>query len=402
MEHTKFSAPQDMEVGPDGRLYVLEYGSGWFTKNPDAGISRIDFNSGNRPPKIAGLRVDKETGVLPFKVTASVEAKDPETKDLTYIWDFGNGTKKETQEPVADVTYTAPGDYGISVTVSDDEKAASKSEVITVYAGNETPEVDINVEDNQSIYFPGKPLAYQVNVKDDAAGSAQPAGLQVIADFVEGRDKAAVPPGHLSVSETMMGRSIMLSLDCKACHQETAKSVGPAYVQVAEKYRKDKNAIPYLVDKIKKGGAGVWGEVAMSAHPDVPEKDLEQIAKWIMSLGNAQAKKSSLPPSGSISPSASEKRTLYLTATYTDEGAAGIKPLTGKQTLVLKSNLYTMREARQVQGFTRKDTAGTRLLELSTAQGSFLLDSIDVKGLSAAELKLTASRIVSTGYRSNR
>lgn len=43
MEHTVFNAPIDMEMGPDGRLYILEYGKGWFSKNPDAGISRIDF-----------------------------------------------------------------------------------------------------------------------------------------------------------------------------------------------------------------------------------------------------------------------------------------------------------------------------------------------------------------------
>ena len=43
-----------MEVGPDGKLYCLEYGTGWFTKNPDAGLSRIDYNGGNRPPMISG------------------------------------------------------------------------------------------------------------------------------------------------------------------------------------------------------------------------------------------------------------------------------------------------------------------------------------------------------------
>lgn len=44
MEHAKFAAPVDMELGPDGRLYILEYGTGWFSKNKDAGLSRIDFD----------------------------------------------------------------------------------------------------------------------------------------------------------------------------------------------------------------------------------------------------------------------------------------------------------------------------------------------------------------------
>ena len=42
MPKVKFAAPIDMEMGPDGRLYVLEYGTGWFTKNKDSGLSRID------------------------------------------------------------------------------------------------------------------------------------------------------------------------------------------------------------------------------------------------------------------------------------------------------------------------------------------------------------------------
>jgi glucose/arabinose dehydrogenase len=43
MEHSKFHSAIDIEVGPDGRFYVLEYGTGWFSKNPDAGLVRIDY-----------------------------------------------------------------------------------------------------------------------------------------------------------------------------------------------------------------------------------------------------------------------------------------------------------------------------------------------------------------------
>ena len=43
MEHTPNKAAIDMELGPDGRIYLLEYGKGWFAKNPDAGLSRIDY-----------------------------------------------------------------------------------------------------------------------------------------------------------------------------------------------------------------------------------------------------------------------------------------------------------------------------------------------------------------------
>jgi len=50
MEHAGFAAPIDLEVGLDGRLYVLEYGIGWFRTNPDAGLSRIELRASARTP----------------------------------------------------------------------------------------------------------------------------------------------------------------------------------------------------------------------------------------------------------------------------------------------------------------------------------------------------------------
>ena len=70
MASTKLAAVIDMEVGPDGKIYMLEYGSGWFSKNPDAGLSRIDYIAGNRPANIAGITTDKTSGALPFKVNS--------------------------------------------------------------------------------------------------------------------------------------------------------------------------------------------------------------------------------------------------------------------------------------------------------------------------------------------
>jgi hypothetical protein len=42
MDSTTFAHPIDLELGPDGALYLLEYGTGWFAKNPDAGLSRLE------------------------------------------------------------------------------------------------------------------------------------------------------------------------------------------------------------------------------------------------------------------------------------------------------------------------------------------------------------------------
>ncbi|MEJ7739815.1 MAG: ThuA domain-containing protein [Chitinophagaceae bacterium] len=400
MEHTRFAAPIDMEVGPDGKLYVLEYGKGWFSKNPDAGISRIDFNSGNRAPKIAGLTVDKTSGSLPFKIRATVKADDPEKDKLKYAWSLGNGITKETTEPTVEFTYDKTGDYAISVEVSDDKKASSKSATVAVYAGNEEPMVDIQLTGNKSFYFPGSPVKYNVMVQDkDDPSSTDLSNLRVMADYVEGVDKAAVPPGHLSVTETEIGKNLMLSSDCKACHQTSEKSVGPAYTQVAVKYKKDPKASAYLVDKIKKGGAGVWGEVAMPAHPDLPNGDVQQIVKWILSLSNEGEKKSSLPAAGAVKPGAGNKGFLYLTASYTDKGGAGGgKPLTAKKTLVFRNSLFSMKEVKNARGFTSFDSAGTSYLVTPKGEGSFVLDSIDLSGISEVALSVLSNKPIQYGY----
>ncbi|MEO6221429.1 MAG: ThuA domain-containing protein, partial [Ginsengibacter sp.] len=163
MEHTRFSNPIDMEMGPDGKLYVLEYGTGWFSKNPDAGLSRIDYLPGNRPPSVGDIIIQKTSGNLPFRFNAKVEASDPENDALTYVWTIGT-IKQETKTPELNYTIKTAGEYLTSVEVMDDKKASSKSNEVNIYSGNERPLVDIILDGNQSFYFRGKPVRYKVNV----------------------------------------------------------------------------------------------------------------------------------------------------------------------------------------------------------------------------------------------
>jgi len=196
-----------MEMGPDGKIYLLEYGSGWFTQNPDAGLSRIDYNAGNIAPKVTDLRIDKTSGVLPYTVKATVAAKDAEKESMTYIWDFGNGQKKETSTPDVSYTYNTPGDFKISVSVKDKEGAVTKSPEIVLYAGNEEPKVAIQLTGgNKSFYIPGKPINYAVSVRDNDTAKIDPANMFVSVDYVEGFDKAGSTMGHQQGSATVSGK----------------------------------------------------------------------------------------------------------------------------------------------------------------------------------------------------
>ena len=72
---------------------------------------------------------------------------------------------------------------------------------------------------------------------------------------------------------------------CLACHSVDKKVLGPAYKDVAAKYKGDKTAEAKLVAKVKAGGSGVWGPMPMPANsPQVKDADITAIVQWILSL----------------------------------------------------------------------------------------------------------------------
>ncbi|HSH97876.1 MAG: c-type cytochrome [Methylophilaceae bacterium] len=72
---------------------------------------------------------------------------------------------------------------------------------------------------------------------------------------------------------------------CLACHSVANKIVGPAYKDVAAKYRGDKTAEAKLIAKVKAGGSGVWGPIPMPANsPHVKDEDIKTIVQWVLTL----------------------------------------------------------------------------------------------------------------------
>ena len=69
---------------------------------------------------------------------------------------------------------------------------------------------------------------------------------------------------------------------CTSCHALDRKLVGPAFQEVAEKYRGNQNAEAVLMAKVRSGGAGVWGPLAMPPNGSVPDEDLRQMIRTIL------------------------------------------------------------------------------------------------------------------------
>ncbi|MDO8305233.1 c-type cytochrome [Herminiimonas sp.] len=72
--------------------------------------------------------------------------------------------------------------------------------------------------------------------------------------------------------------------NCMACHSVTNKVLGPAFKDVGAKYAGQKGAEDKLVQKVLKGGSGVWGTVPMPANAQLNEADARTLVKWVLSL----------------------------------------------------------------------------------------------------------------------
>jgi cytochrome c len=84
-------------------------------------------------------------------------------------------------------------------------------------------------------------------------------------------------------ADAAKAKQLAQKYNCLACHAEDKKLVGPAYKEVAKKYKGDAGAEAKLVAKVKSGGGGVWGSIPMPPN-NVPESDIKTIVEWVLSL----------------------------------------------------------------------------------------------------------------------
>ena len=87
-----------------------------------------------------------------------------------------------------------------------------------------------------------------------------------------------------AVASAQSGEDLIKKNGCTACHAVDKKVIGPAYNDVATKYKGDAKAPAYLQNKIKQGGSGVWGPVPMPPNTQVSDNDIKAIVTWILAL----------------------------------------------------------------------------------------------------------------------
>ncbi len=130
----ELNSPIDMHFGPDGAMYLVEWGTGFTNANPDARILKISFkgkkgNNNNAPQ--AKISVSIDNGFAPLSVDfTGDESSDPDESDqLTYSWDFNNDGTEDANTPNATFVYENEGEYIATLTVSDQDSLTSTTQV---------------------------------------------------------------------------------------------------------------------------------------------------------------------------------------------------------------------------------------------------------------------------------
>lgn len=381
-----FRRPIDLAFGNDGVMYMLEYGSVYGADNEDARLVKIEYNTGNRAPIARASVVDSAASALassrafltsdnrnaptfreaigqaPLRVRFSGRGTDFDDNDrITYEWLFDGKTVGATK-PMATYTYTQPGVYKAILKVTD-QTGLVGTDTIMVKVGNAKPEITVNTPGNKSFFWPNKPFTYKVNVSDKENPAVDPKKINVYYSYNPQPATLTNEPqlGHqveTSVEVDLPGKVLVAGSDCRACHTIDKVSVGPTFTAVAQRYKGQSGSLSLLAKKIIEGGGGSWSkDHVMSAHPQISAQDAQEMVKYIFSLTDEKKARAVLPAEGALTlkdHKADEPRGQYtFLATYTDEGANGIEPLTSTELITLRNANVQAVYADAIAGFPR-------------------------------------------------
>lgn len=402
MPDMELSKPIELEFGPDGALYILEYGNQYFMNNPDARLVRLEFARSNRPPN-ARLQADQLAGSVPHTVHFSAaESFDYDAQDsLRYLWSFTGAGVVQAEGPEVAYTFMENGQFTPTVRVVD-SKGAEATASVQVEIGNTPPRVVVNSRSNRSFFFDDQARwDYQVEItdKEDQAGGGIESERAIVnytyvpdAKYLQElrTGKASLPDGPLQHLE---GARLIQGSDCSTCHHETQNNIGPAFRRIAERYTASDGQVATLATKVISGGNGNWGEAMMSGHPQILPADAQKMVRYILALGNVDRK----PLQGEVTLSQHQadgqqtgsKGGYVLTAAYRDNGYKQARPVTTRLVSILRHPQVEAETADAIHLGEVPTTGSGAYGRVNLKANSYLsFKGIDLDGIHQLELQL--------------
>jgi glucose/arabinose dehydrogenase len=195
----------DTAFGPDGALYVLDYGTGWGSGNAESALYRIEYNpAGNQAP-VARASADRTSGTAPLTVNlSSAGSTDPEGGALSYRWDFGDGTTSTAANPTK--TYSTNGQRTVALTVTDPGGRTATANV-TITVGNTAPTVTLTTPADGTLFSFGDTVPYTISVSDPEDGTIDCSRVKL--SYLLGHDDH----GHLITSRTGCSGTLQIPTD---------------------------------------------------------------------------------------------------------------------------------------------------------------------------------------------
>ena len=255
--------PMDTAMDPDGSLWVLEYGSGWYF-NQNGRIRLLRPADGNHPPAV-------EIATAGTTYTATTSDADGDSVKVDWWLTQGAG---ETLVGSGTTCTRPTGGSELRAVATDAKGATSVARV--VLSGDDTqPSLQLEFAKKPASLGFGEALDFSVK------GATDSKAVVVRARYIP-------PTGHDSGGPQFTGEmeKLLTSKQCLACHQVDRSSVGPAYLSVALKYRDDPGALASLQAKLKSGGSGVWGIIPMPPQANVSTAEGEPIIRAILGLAD--------------------------------------------------------------------------------------------------------------------
>ncbi len=425
-----FVRPIDMKFGPEGSMYLIEYGDTWGV-NQNARLVRIDYVTGNRAPVVVAS-VENNIGKQPLVVSLSSKGTfDKDSADeLKYEWRVtraaetkpgedpkpsGTATtapsevKVVSREPNPQVTFDTPGVYNVELVVTDPH-GASRSASVPVLVGNERPVVKFLQPQVGDFFEPDQPITYRLSVKDLEDGTNDDdemdverlldsaAAGRVSVNAVYSTDPIPSASGSADSDIGPAGMKLMKRSDCFNCHAVDQKRVGPTLLEVANKYRDKEGAMEASIQRVLKGSTGAWGKIPMIPHAQHTPEEVREMVGWIYSLQPAGLVRVFPGFVGDVTVGKDEgtKGGHYkLEANYTDRGAATIPPLSASALLYLRPRLVEAESADQI--------SGSQVLASGNASGGKFIGAINhghflrFNGIALDQVKKLTLKIASAG-----
>ena len=260
--------PMDLELDRDGSLVLLEYGSDWWF-NTNGALSRLRPDDGNQSPSIT----IKPTENLANNYSVD-QANDPEGGKITVTWYLTEGVTERNLGTGSSVTIPA-GNFQEIRAVATDPKGAKAFARIPLDHSKDLPTLALDFGKSPEKIGFSEELPFTVT----SSSTLDAAQILVRARYI-------APTGHDAGGAQLSSDIVEIAKanQCLACHQAAVTSVGPSYLDVSLKYRGDANATNHLSEKLKIGGAGVWGQIPMPPQIALSPENSQKLITAILGL----------------------------------------------------------------------------------------------------------------------